>query len=192
MQKNNIIINELRKNARLRIGVWLILAILAAYSLVVISDYQAKIEANHSEISNKFKQLENITRQSEWQERAEQSHNLRVSLEDKLWISNTKGLAEADFQAWLLIQAKLAKIEDSNLNTESTSEMDGGKLWRVVGKLNGKFSPDTLNRLLLAISQYAQLIVIEKLDIQKMGKRSIFTLVVAAYFQAPESQAQVR
>jgi len=184
---SNSIVAELRNNTRLRIGVWLILAILASYSLIVLNDYQKKVEANYNIISNKLTQLHDITKQTEWQKRAEEAHSFRVILEDKLWIANSKGLAQADFQAWLLIQAKASKIENYNLKTEDTTEVDDGKLWRVVGKLEGNFSPSSLNRLLLSISQHPQLIVIEKLSIRKFGKRSVFTLVVSAYFQAPKS-----
>jgi len=179
------IINELRQNVRLRIGVELIFVILACYSLIVLGDYQAKIESNYDEIANRFIQLQKVTTQTEWQARAEQAHNLRVELEDKLWISNSKGLAQADFQAWLLLQARIAKIEEPSLKTEETTELDDGRLWRVVGKLEGKFAPDNLNQLLFAISKHPQLVVVEKLDIRKQGKSLVFTLITAAYFQAP-------
>jgi len=183
---SNSIVSELRNNPRLRIGIWLILAILAGYSLIIINDYQKKIEANYNIISNKFNKLQIVTKQTEWPKRAEEAHSFRIMLEDKLWIANSKGLAQADFQAWLLIQAKSSKIENYSLKTEDTTEVDNGKLWRVVGKLEGNFSSDTLNRLLLSISQHPQMIVIEKLDIRSFGRRSVFTLVVSAYFQAPK------
>lgn len=181
------VVQELRQNTRLRIGVELIFCILAVYSLLLLSDYQAKIEGNYSEIAKQFLQLQKVTAQTEWKERAEKAHSLRVELEDSLWISNSKGLAEADFQAWLLIQAKLAKIEETSLKTESTTEVDNGKLWRVVGRIEGKFSLNSLNQLLLAISQHPHIIVIEKLDIQNRGDFLTFTLIAAAYFQASQS-----
>jgi hypothetical protein len=181
------IVQELRQNTRLRIGVELIFCILAIYSLLVLGDYQAKVESSYSEIANQFLQLQRVTAQTEWKERAEQAHNLRVELEDKLWISNSKGLAEANFQAWLLMQAKIAQIEEPSLKTESTSEIDNGKLWRVVGKMEGKFSSNSLNQLLFALSQHPQIIVIERVDIQNRGDFLTFTLIAAAYFQVSQS-----
>lgn len=181
------IVQELRQNTRLRIGVELIFCILAIYFLLVLSDYQVKVENEYNEIAKQFLQLQKVTAQTEWKERAEQAHTVRVELEDKLWISNSKGLAEADFQAWLLMQAKLAKIEAPSLKTESTTEIDNGKLWRVVGRMEGKFSPNSLNQLLLTMSQNPHIIVVEKLDIQNRGDFLSFTLIAAAYFQASHS-----
>jgi len=124
---------ELRKNTRLRAGLWLIVAISISYLVLLLNDYQVKLQQEHQSASTRLNQLQTITSQTQWLERAAQAQALRSQLQVKFWQANTQGLAQATFQKWLDTEMKRAKlIKKAYLRIKSVLEMPNDtNAWKV-------------------------------------------------------------
>ena len=177
-------IKELRNNSRLRIGLGVIIVILASYIFLLLDEYRQKLQTEHQTLVKRLAQLEGVTQQTQWNQRATDTRGLLVQLEDKLWRANSKGLAQANLQAWLDSQIKAAAITETRLTMEST--VDSTKydnLWQVSAQINGNFTATSLDTLLLAFTKNPQWVIVDRLEIYRT-KPAKFLLVVTAFFQA--------
>jgi len=175
------VIAELRQNTRLRTGLWLIIAILLGYGVVLLDDYQSQLKKTYQETLTRLNQLRDLVQQTQWVERAVEAKKLRDQLEVKFWQANSPGLAQAKFQKWLNSQMERAKLEKAYLRMESTLEMPKlPKIWRVTARIDANFQADKLNLLLLAVADHPLFIVTDRLEIRHANR---FTYVVTAYFK---------
>jgi len=177
-------LQELRTNVRLRLGLWLIAAIVGFYGILALDDYRQKLMKDYQSQANHLMQLQSVINETQWQARVEQIRALKVPLEEKLWKATSKGLAQANLQTWLDTQAKTAKLEIHRLTVEEPIETkEKPALWQISAQIDGVFVSSGFENLLLAISQHPQWVIVERLDIQA-PPNGRFTLVVTVYFQA--------
>jgi hypothetical protein len=177
-------LQELRTNVRLRLGLWLIAAIVGFYGILALDDYRQKLMKDYQSQANHLMQLQSVINETQWQARVEQIRALKVPLEEKLWKATSKGLAQANLQTWLDTQAKTAKLEIHRLTVEEPIETkEKPVLWQISAQMDGVFVSSGFENLLLAISQHPQWVIVERLDIQA-PPNGRFTLVVTVYFQA--------
>ncbi|MDM8547259.1 hypothetical protein QUF61_12250 [Candidatus Venteria ishoeyi] len=179
------LLEELRNNTRLRLGIWLILAILLLYGLLKLGKVQQTLQTEYQQAAQQHIQLQDIHEQTFWLERAKQARALRVEVEDKLWQSASKGLAQADLQAWLNRWIKISKLSKPKLNVESAFVLpEQSNIWQVSAQLNAEFDAKALQLLLNKIAENPQWLVVERLDIQNNQRKPRFKLSVKAFFQA--------
>jgi len=180
------LLKELRKNTRLRLGIWLIIAILMGYAFTLVDDYHAKLVQNYNGALSQLRQLQTIALQTQWDDRALQANQLRTHLEAQLWQAETKGLAQAVFQTWLQQKIQQAHIQSPGVRIDAMVEVPHfPDLWQVSAMVIADFVPENLQSLLLEIAKNPRLVVTERLDIHKAGKLK-FTLIIRAYFKAGE------
>ncbi|ALG67807.1 hypothetical protein [Beggiatoa leptomitoformis] len=177
------LVTELQNNIRLRLGLWFILFILSAYGLLLLNDYRYKVMGEYTEANKRLAQLQSITQQQYWLERKQQVQTLRLDTESHLWLANSKGLAQANVQAWLSNQLKVAGIKEPRIKAEAAIDatQTALNLWQVTAQVEAPFSVNSVNTLLLAITQNPQWLIIERFEIRS-GQSMRFTLVVTAYF----------
>lgn len=187
--KTDDLIGELHRNSRLRLGLWLIGLILAGYGLFALDDQRRASQAELEQAREHLAKIQTIARQQDWPNRAEAAAELRQTLEAKLWTATSKGLAQANFQAWLSEQTKQSGLVNTRLAVENTVPVPGRpSLWRVGARLEGDFRQPALDQLLLALAREPRLIQIERLEIRKTTQ-SRFSLVVSGYFQASADES---
>ena len=180
------LITELRRNTRLRVGVWAIVTILLTYTVMVINDYHKQLKKDYDKALASLNQLQSIAQQTQWAERASGAQELRTQLAARLWQANTKGLAQAMFQTWIQEEIFFAKVEKPILVVGDAMDVPKyPQFWRVTAKLTGAFVPKRLFALLAEIAKNPRLAVTERLDIRHHQKRPKFIMVVSAYFKAP-------
>ena len=180
------LITELRRNTRLRVGVWAIVAIILTYTVMVVNDYHKQLQADYDKALAHLNQLQSIAKQTQWAERASKAQELRTQLAARLWQADTKGLAQAIFQTWLQEEIFFARIEKPQLHVEEAVDVAKyPQFWQVTAKLKGAFVPKRLISLLSAIAKHPQLVVTERLNIRHHRKKPTFIFIVSAYFQAP-------
>jgi len=180
------LIDELRKNTRLRMGVWLILSILIIYTVLLLHDEQQQWQQEYQSAAIRLLQLQQLSQQTQWDEHTVQAKAIADQLEARLWKAETQGLAQANFQKWLNDEINLAKIENTNLQMEPALRMTfSTQLWRVTARLRGNFFAKQLDSLLLSIASNPQLMVIENLEIRGKAYKPEFSLLIHAYFQLP-------
>ncbi len=178
------ILKELRSNVRLRLGVGLIVTILVGYSAILLDEYRQKLRTEHQALVKRLAQLEGVTQQTQWTQRASETRALLVELEDKLWRANSKGLAQANLQAWLDSQMKAAAITETRLTMESTVDSTKyANVWQVTAQINGNFTAASLDTLLLAFAKNPQWVIVDRLEVYRT-KPAKFLVVVTAFFQA--------
>ena len=178
------LLNELRANTRLRLGIWLILIILLSYTLLLLDDHKQELIQQYANAQAQLNKLETIAEQKQWQQRQAEADNLRLELDAKLWQASSQGLARADFQAWLSITLRHTELSKARLKVENIEVLSGTpKLWKVSARIDGAFKADPLMQLLRDISKNPKIIVVDHLDIPANGSKR-FSLQISAYFQA--------
>jgi hypothetical protein len=175
------LLSQLRDNFRLRLGLWLIAAIVAGYGLNFLEQQRQQLSAEYRNAALHLQKLQSVANQQEWQARAAEMAANRTQIETRLWQANSKGLAQATLQTWLDQQINAAAIAAPRLKVESAIEKDG--LWQVSARLDGSFSRAALEKLLLLLWNHPQWIIVNSLELQATGNAR-FSLVASAYFQA--------
>jgi hypothetical protein len=176
-------VTELRKNTRLRFGLWFIIAIIMTYSILVLNDYHVQLKQDYHTALTRLNKLQGLAKQTLWPERAVQVQDLRTQLEARLWQANTKGLAQAIFQSWLQEEVFFAQIKQSRLQVETAIEVPKNpNLWYVSAEVKGIFVQKRFYSLLLEIAKSPRTIVTERLDIRQSSPPR-FTLILKAYFK---------
>ena len=184
----SLLVTELRKNTRLRAGLWFIIGLLLSYITLLLNDYQGTLQQAHQNAIKRLNQLQSVAHQTQWLERASQAKALRTQLEVKFWHANTQGLAQATFQKWLDTQVNSAKMEKANLRIQSTFALPKQpNIWKITARLDASFTRQSLHQLLLAMAKHPQFIVTERLQIRNQNRIARFTLIVSAYFQGKEA-----
>jgi hypothetical protein len=174
---------EFRNNPRLRLGIWLIAAIMAVYGALWLDDQRALADGEYAEAVERLARLQGIVEEPEWPQRALAGRSLLLQAESLLWGANSKGLAQAIFQTWLDNQVGALKMENVRVKVEEAQETgDTFKLWRTAGQIEGVWQADQLHQLLGKMAESPQWIVVERLEIRQ-SPQARFSLVVSAYFQ---------
>lgn len=102
---------EWRASPRLRLGVWIVIAILWAYGLLVGSDRLAAGWQLLAEVQADVDRLKAVSRQTTWLGRYDESRRHAQALESMLWVSRSRGAAEAALLDMLKDRATRAKLK---------------------------------------------------------------------------------
>lgn len=194
------LVNELRQNARLRIGLSLIILITGLYYVLDLRDDNAGLAEQLHRLQAKKARILATTKQQGWPERLEQAKSIHSKAEKRLWDAPTLALAQANYQDWLKQQLLLAKAQRPNIKVgdveQARSNSATGKtddteenplpegINRIPAKIEMDFTPSTLNDLLEHLEGSTRLVVIESLNV----KSPRVTLLVAAYHHPGASQ----
>ncbi len=177
---------ELRNNTRLRMGVWLIIALLLGYSIMLLNDYRLKTQQEYNSVVEQLSQLKTIANQSQWLDRTAEIQQVREQIQAKLWQANTKGLAQATFQQWLRTISK--QIDIKRLQVDPALDVPKYvDVWQVTAKLRGDFTKQNLTSFLLQIDTSPSLVVTEMLDVYESKEQLKLVIIVKAYFQKDSS-----
>ncbi len=178
------LLNELRANTRLRLGIWLIVFILLLYGVLRLNDYQKNLSKQYETARQQLYKLETVASETHWQKRQTEAEKLKIDLETQLWQASSQGLARADFQSWLSIAVRRVKLVKTRMKVEDIEVLDGKPtLWKVSARIDGTFQAEPLTALLRDIANNKEVIVVDHLDIPARGSKR-FSLQVSAYFQA--------
>lgn len=182
-------LNQVRQNPRLRGALWLIAGILLLYANLVVSDWRAAVRADSEDAADRLARLDRIEREGDWQARAEEARSRRLDLEERLWRTDSRGLARAEFQAWLLEQAEAAELSRADADTESPVELDNADgLWQVSTRLSADFRPQSLYRFLHRVESNAELTVIERLETGEAGE-SQAEMIIRGYYRIDDASS---
>jgi len=184
MQQHSSLIIEIKTNTRLRLGIWLIFIILGSYTIELLSkhEYQVKDDFNHARL--KLAKIKTILSQKNWDTLSVQAKDTQIAIEDKLWLADNKGLALANFQAWVDLKLRAAKLPNTRITVES-SPVQEHQLLRVAAKISGTFVTKPMIDFLLSLALHPQWVIVETLNIRKKNTQSGFSLVLISYFQLP-------
>jgi len=178
-------LNEWQQNPRLRLGGWLILAIVLLYTFLCLSDWEQTLRNDYHELTGRLGRLELLARQKEWTERADAARAVAVQMEGRFWKANSRGMAHAKVQTWIDNILRKTNIRDVRIQTEPAGDMVGyDGVWQVAARIEGYFEPRKLTELLRIVETHKQIMNIEQLHAVANNRQPRFILLIKAYFQA--------
>jgi hypothetical protein len=92
---------QLMTQARLRVGLIAIIAILWVYGLLVAGDQAVAIGASTKLLREEVARVQPLAKERGWAERAEDARRQLTAVQGMQWVESDLGLVEARFQDWL-------------------------------------------------------------------------------------------
>jgi len=140
---------------------------LAAGGLTLLDARDSGIVRDLNEKRRQLARIEQLGQTDLWHQRRIETDLPRVQAEARLWEAETDGLAQANFQSWILEQANKVGIRVGDIRTSINAAPNNPlKLRQLTAQLGGRFEADGFFKLLQAISGHDRLVVIERLAIQ--------------------------
>lgn len=197
---------EWRANARLRIGLWLVLAIVWLYALLWASDQVVVQRAAARQAADDLTRLRSIATQSVWPQRAEQARQQLDLLQGMAWVEPERSLAEAALQDWVTALAGKVGVvvrERSLLRGDAGAPQpaEAGSVPSRAAELPAayatlrmrlvfEFKPASLVALLNELAQSPRWVRVERLRVLQSGKPAIAELELGAVaLRVPERQS---
>jgi Type II secretion system (T2SS), protein M subtype b len=155
----------------------------AASGLLVLDSRDTEILREAADKRVQLWRIEQVGQTELWQRRREEAQLARNQAETRLWEAETDGLAQANFQSWLLDEAKQAGIAVGEMRSSIDANPNNPlKLRRVSAQVSGRFETAGFIKLLQAIASQERLVVIERLDIH-VAPTPRFEMVLGAFLR---------
>jgi hypothetical protein len=140
---------------------------LAAGGLAILDGIATKLRRTLVEGQGQLGAIEHLGDGDTWRQRRVESDFLRVQAEGRLWEAESDGLAQANFQAWILEQANNAGMGQLDIRTSINSNANNPlKLRQLTAQVTGRFEANGLFALLRSIAGYDRLLVVNRLEVQ--------------------------
>lgn len=174
--------SELAANARLRLGAYVVLALLLLYWLLVRSGDLAVARADHTAAASRLDRAEALLVAADWQPRLAAARAADAALEARFWPAETAAQAQAQLRKALADIAASAGVREPRLQAgvgEPVPNAPG--VWRAQVRLTGSYQGGNELRLLHALATHEQKIVVDRLDLTP-GRTARLFLLASAYF----------
>jgi hypothetical protein len=140
---------------------------LAAGGLTVLDGIDTKLQRTLAEAQAQLGAIEHLSDSDTWRERRAETDLLRVQAEGRLWEAESDGLAQANFQAWILEHANHAGMGQLDIRTSINSNTNNPlKLRQLTAQVTGRFEANGLFALLRSVASYDGLLVVSRLEVQ--------------------------
>ena len=176
--------DELAANPRLRLGVWVIVAILLFYWVALVQPERRALAVDeYADTASRLASSERVmARRDEWPGLRAAAEESDQALQRSFWRADTEGLARAGLQETL--EKIVADLDVRNVAIESGAsrpvpEVEG--LWQVQARLTANYSAGTELKLLHALATHPRKLVVDRMDIVR-GRQSRVFLIVSAHF----------
>lgn len=157
---------EIVANTRLRFGVWLALAVILFYLVLVLSDLRVQYETEARRLAEQAVRTDAVLTAADWQERAAESNALRLAIEARFWRADSRGIARAKLENWLRDRARDAGMQQLQIDIEPAMQLGGyPHLWRVGAQVQSRHHGGAIRRWLAELAAEEQLIQIERLEV---------------------------
>ena len=175
---------ELAANPRLRLGVWLIVAILLFYWVALVQPERSALAVgDYADTASRLASSQAVlARRDEWPGLLAAAQESDQALQQSFWRADTEGLARARLQETL--EKIVADLEVRNVAIESGSSRavpDVEGLWQVQARLTANYFAGTELKLLHALATHPRKLVVDRMDLVR-GRQSRVFLIVSAYF----------
>jgi len=158
---------------------------VAASGLMILDSRDSDIRRQAADRRAQLARIEQVGQTELWRQRREETQLSRTTAEARLWEAETDGLAQANFQSWLLDEAKQAGIAVGEIRSSIDSNPNNPpKLRRVTAQVGGRFEAAGFIKLLEAIASQERLVVVERLDIH-LAPMPRFEMVLGAFLRPP-------
>ncbi len=186
----NNLLQELKTNPRLRIGLALILVVLWVYGLLELGTLNQTRLESYTRLARKAAQLKSQARQEAWITRASEVATLKTQVESSLWNESSSGLALARWQDWLDDTLNTAGATRHTINiSESIGKQPEGQRWQPMrARIEFDSTPDRLNNVLYLLEKAEKLTQIETLTV-RANKAELNLIAWTSAASAPAASA---
>jgi hypothetical protein len=140
---------------------------LAASGLTIIDSIDAKVRRTLADRQDQLAVIEHSGGSDIWRQRRAETDLLRIQAEGRLWEAETDGLAQANFQAWIVDQANRAGMAQLDIRTSINSNANNPlKLRQLSAQITGRFEASGLFALIQAIAKHDRLLIINRIEVQ--------------------------
>jgi hypothetical protein len=140
---------------------------LAAAGLTILDGIDTKMRRTLAEGQDQLGAIEHLGDDDAWRQRRAETDLLRVQAEGRLWEAESDGLAQANFQAWILEQANRAGMAQLDIRTSVNFNANNPlKLRQLTAQVTGRFEANALLALLRSIASHDRLLVVNRLEVQ--------------------------
>ena len=175
---------EFGANPRLRLGVWIIVAILAGYfALVVQADRVDAASAGFASADDRLTRGRDLLARQDWAERLDAARVTEVDLRGRFWQAPNEGLAQASLRS--AVDGLTAELYLSRSRVElglSRPVPDATGLWQVQARIVGQTASVSALRLLHRVASHPNKLVVERLDLTRERSSMRIELLLSAYF----------
>lgn len=155
---------QFRERPPLRLGLWLIAAILLLNLVLDFTDRAATARQQTFQLQQQIHRMQQTAADPAWETRALQARERLHTLEQELWRTDSRGMAQAEVQAWFQETAIRTGFQDPRIRADIALDVPGHDgIWQVTAQLAGSYQPQALIKLLEAIAAHEQLVVVERL-----------------------------
>ena len=173
--------DEFTANAKVRLGVWCILALVIFYWILVRSD---DLQAARAEYAGAFERVErarDASAEQDWPALLAAERDAGADLTANLWEAETEGVAQARLLATLNELAGEIEMSQVRIEPGVTQPVAGAPdVWRVQARLIARYRIGAELRLLHALATHPKTLKADRLDFGQ--SRARINLLVSAYF----------
>ncbi len=184
------LIRQMRENPRLRLGIYAVGIILLWYIILALGSRVQTIHTQYISTAEAYARVLRVAAQNQWPRRERQARSSRVQWRSLLWRANSPGLAQAEFQQWLIhLSPQSGTRPGVQAQTSPAVAVPGQPgLWVVTGKLQAKFSTETLVDLLKKIESHRPLVQVTGLELRP-GILDRLRIDLRVYFSTASAQS---
>ena len=177
--------NDFKANPRLRVGIWLCIAILWFYGILHMQEATVAKTKEYDALVKRSFRSHTTADQKVWHGRLEDARAIEKSLANRLWQEQTQGLAQAAFQDWLvqaLQQTTITKSQLAVVAQEGPKPAGENKkneeIWKISARVAFDFNPKTFTQFIDKLAGHEKWIVLETLTVRNSpSPRAEMTLV---------------
>lgn len=172
---------ELERTPRLRLGVWLIVALLLSLGLTVQSDRLSEATTAYAEETRLLAGAQTALVRKDWAELLATEKTVHGTLAARFWQAETEGLAQAQLQQALRDMAERLDLGNVRILaglTRAVPELPG--VCQVQARFRSTYRDGDELRLLYSLATYDRKLVADRLLLN--DRNAVVTVIVSAYF----------
>ena len=178
---------EFEANARMRLGVWAIVAVVLFYLALVQSDRVADAYDDFTAETSRLARAEGLLQREDWPQLLEAERSANQALEAAFWQADTQGLAQAQLQAALAGIAGRLELRQERIQPGLVQPVpDVPGVWRVQAQFSASHDSGAQLKVLHALATHPKKLVIDRLDMVRGRARLV--VLLSAYFVGLETE----
>lgn len=174
--------SEWTSNPRLRLGVLLIVALVAVYEISGLGLVRQRMAADYSAKLSELSRVRDISKEDAWDQRALAAKRLRDALQAGVPTADTVGLGQATFQGFLRSVAAGAgpRLNIAMDTPVKVVGMDG--YWKFPAQISGPVPVDRALDLVRQVESHKDLVTVQAIQLST-GTNPYMNLTLAAYYR---------
>jgi len=173
--------NELRGNRRAQAGLLVIAVLAAGYGFALLRGATARIEAGYQHDAQTLARIATIEKERDWPARGAASSALLAALDQRLWLAESEGIAQANLQEWIAGVGREIGLPvfDIRIEAAAPKNLPPG-LRQITATITAQPSETAVIALLERLQQAPHLTVVARLHVRQQPS-PMLELVLVGY-----------